>query len=101
MTPHISKIGDPFIPMNQCSTKVCPLAGGHPAPVTTVAKLHHPICEPTRTVDIVPALVENSLLSRGKFSEMGYISICDGNKINIYDGYTAQIVVSEEAVLKG
>ena len=32
---------------------------------------------------------------------MGYISTCDGNEVNIYDGHTARIVVSEAAVLKG
>jgi len=100
-TSNAGKIGDPFIPTNQRSTKVFALADGHPAPGTTIAKLHHPIREPARTVDMVPALAENSLLSGGKFAEAGYISICDGNEVNIYDGHTARIVVSEAAVLKG
>ena len=33
--------------------------------------------------------------------ESGYLSVCDRDKVNIYDGITATITVSEEAVLKG
>ena len=100
-TSHAGKPDDPFIPTNQRSTKVFALADGHATPATTVAKLHHAVCEPARTVDIVPALKGNSLLSGRKFAKAGYISICDGKEVNIYDGRTAKITVSEEAVLKG
>ena len=54
-----------------------------------------------RTVHIFPALAHQSLLSRGQFSDTGYISICDGNEVNIYDEKTANITVSEKAALKG
>lgn len=40
------------------------------------------------TVGMVPALVDNSLLSRGKFAEAGYGSVCYGKDVNIYDGRT-------------
>ena len=100
-TSHAGRPGDPFLPTDRRSTKVFALADGRPAPASSVAKLHHPVREPARTVDIVPALKGNSLLSGGKFAEAGYISICDGEEVNIYDGRTAKIVVSEEAVLKG
>ena len=33
--------------------------------------------------------------------EAGYVSVCDRFKVNIYDGRTATITVSDEAVLKG
>ena len=52
----------------------------HPTPATTITKLEHNVREPTRTVDMVPALANQSLLSGGKFAEAGYISICDGNE---------------------
>ena len=100
-TSHAGKLGDPFIPTTKLSSKVFALADGHPAPATHVAKLHHRLREPARTVDIVPALKGNSLLSGGKFAEAGYISICDGDEVNIYDGRTAKITISEEAVLRG
>ena len=50
---------------------------------------------------MVPALVYNSLLSGNKFSDARYVSICDGNKVNLYDEQSVKITVSEEAVLKG
>ena len=50
---------------------------------------------------MVPALANQSLLSGGKFAEAGYVSVCDGDEVNIYDGGTATITVSEYAVLKG
>ena len=53
------------------------------------------------TVHIVPALARQSLLSGGQFADSGYISICDGEEVNIYDEKTANITVSEKAVLKG
>ena len=66
-----------------------------------VAKLEHPVREPARTVDIVPALVEQSLLSGNKFAEADYISIYDKDEVNIYDALTTKITVSKKAVLKG
>ena len=54
-----------------------------------------------QTVDIFPALSDQSLLSGNKFVEAGYVSTCDDSEVNIYDGRTVKIVVSEEAVLKG
>ena len=50
---------------------------------------------------MVPDLAIKSLLSGENISEAGYISVCDGNKVNLYDSLTARIKVSEEAVLKG
>ena len=50
---------------------------------------------------MVPALDYQSLLRGSKFSETGYISICDDKEVNIYDGFTTRIIVSEAAVLKG
>merc|ERR1712051_96079 len=100
-TSSAGKPDNPFLPTNKRSTKVFALADDHPIPAIIVAKLYHEIREPARTVDIVPALGRNSLLSGGKFAEAGYVSICDDKEVNIYDGRTAKIVVSEEAVLKG
>ena len=77
------------------------MSDGHHTPASNVAKLHHPVREPACTVDMVPALVDQSLLSGGKFAKAGYISICDGEEVNIYDGRTAQIEVSEASVLRG
>ena len=50
---------------------------------------------------MVPALSGQSLLSGAKVSEARYISVCDSEKVNLYDRRTARIKVSEEAVPKG
>ena len=77
------------------------MAIGHKTPRSRVAKLHHPVHDPARTVDIVPGLADQSLLIREKFAKAGYVLICDDAEVNIYDGRTVKITVSEEAVLKG
>ena len=94
-------IGDPFIQTTQKSTKVFSVANGRQTPGSNTAKLHHPVREPAQIVDMVPALAGQSLLSGATFSKAGYISVCDGDEVNLYDSQTARIVVSEEAVLKG
>ena len=93
--------GDSFIPTDQPSTKVFTVAKGHKTPGSRVGKLHHPVREPERTVDIVPGLADQSLISGEKFSKAGNVSICDDEEVNIYDGRTVKIIVSEEAVLTG
>ena len=45
-------------------------------------------------------LADQSLLSGSKFSDTGYILTCDDKEVNIYDGRTSCILVSEIAVLK-
>ena len=57
--------------------------------------------EPAPTVDMVPTLVDNSILSGGKFADSGYVSICDRSKVNLYDGQSVKVTVYKEAVLKG
>ena len=54
-----------------------------------------------QTVDIFPALSDQSLLSGNKFVEAGYVSTCDDSEVNIYDGRTVKIVISKAVVLKG
>ena len=100
-TYNAGKIGDPFIQTSQPFTKVFYIAYGRHHAGNNIAKLHHPVREPARKVDMVPALADQSLLSGTKFSDAGYISICNDKEVNIYDGCTARILVSERAVLKG
>ena len=100
-TSHSGLEGNPFIPTDQPYKNIFTVATGHKTPGSRVANLHHPVREPPRTVDIVPGLADQSLLSGGKFAKAGYVSICDDAEVNIYDGRTVRITVSEEAVLKG
>ena len=88
-------VGDPFIQNGRLSNKVFTVAECYKTPGSTEAKLHHPVREPARTLDMVPALSDQSLLRRNKFSEAGYVTICDNKEVNINDRQTAKIVVSE------
>ena len=94
-------MGDLFIKKNCKSTKIFALADGHPTVATTITILEHKIQEPVFTVNMVPSLANQSLLSGSKFSEAGYVSVCNGKEVYIYDGYTAKTTVSEKAVLAG
>ena len=63
--------GDPFIQTDQPSTKMFTVATGHKTTGSRVADLHHPVREPARTVEIVPGLADQSLLSRERFPKQG------------------------------
>jgi hypothetical protein len=64
-------------------------------------KILHNVHEPAHSVNIVPALVENSLLSTNKFAEAEYTVIYDKDKVNFYNTRTKKITVLEEAILTG
>ena len=100
-TSKAGMVVDPFIQTGQLSTKVFIIAYGYLTPGSTMAKLHHPVREPAQTVDIVPALAYQSLLSGKKFAKVGYVSICNDSEVNIYDGRTFKTFVSEAVVIKG
>ena len=94
-------VGDPLIQTNHMSTNIFALADGHPTPATNITMLEHKVRELAHTLNMVPALANKSLLSGGKFVEEGYVSVCDGEEVNIYDGHTAKITVSEKDFLTG
>ena len=94
-------IGYPLIYTDQRYTNIFAMIDGHPTLATNISKLEHRVQEPARTVNMVPTLANHSLLSRGNFSEAGYVSVCDGGDVKIYDLRNATITVSEDAVLKG
>ena len=82
------------------SKKKFELVDGHPAAGSNVAKLYHNVCELVHTVAMISALGENFLLSGGKCSDAGYVSICDRSEVNLYDRQSVKITVDEEAVPK-
>ncbi len=89
------------IPTNTILMAVFHLPDGATAAATKIHKLHHKLREPARTVNIVPSLVGNSLLSTVKMIQAGYTVIYNNNEVNFYDSTTAKISVSEVAVLTG
>jgi hypothetical protein len=92
---------DPSCATGKLSTTVFHLLNGAIAPALTRNKLLHNVREPARSVNIVPALVENSLLSTIKFAKAGYTVIYDKDEVNFYDARTTKITVLEEAKLTG
>ena len=71
------------------------------AQAAKVEKLEHKVLEPTNTIGVLPELVQHTLLSASKISDTDYISIYDGDEVNIYYGQTSKIKVSEVELLKG
>ena len=99
-TSTAGKSGHPFRLLNRPLDKVFHLPTGGTARASVKGKLMHELREPATEVDIVPRLT-NTLLITGKLVEGGYFSVYDENKVNIYDGRKAKIIITEEAVLKG
>jgi hypothetical protein len=92
---------DPSRTTGKLSTTVFHLPDGAIAPATTRNKLLHNVHEPAHSVNIVPALVENSLLSTNKFAKAGYTIIYDKDGVNFYDARTTKITILEKAILTG
>ena len=76
-TSNAGMVGDPFIQTGRPSTIVFTVADSHKTPGSTEVKLHHPVREPARTVEIAPPLTDQSLLSGNKFVQAGYVTICN------------------------
>ena len=100
-TSNAGRVGGHLLQTGRPSTKFFTVAYGHKTLGSTEAKLHHPEREPAQTVDMFPTLADQYLLSGNKFAQAGYVTICDNQEVNIYDGRTAKIIVSEKAVPKG
>ena len=74
---------------------------GDTTTASTIAKLHHKVREPARTVDMVPALKHNSLISGPKFADANYVTVLTPNEVLIYDGNDLKISTSKDAILRG
>ena len=70
-------------------------------PASTQAKMFHNVREPENTVDMVPQLQHNSLMSGGKFADTYYITVLTPTEVLIYDGKETHISVSNKPILKG
>jgi len=90
-----------FIPTGKPSTKVFQLPDGTRTPASDIQQLHHNVRQPAKDVHIVPTIDKNSLLSIPKFAAAGYITVFDGEEVNIYDAYNTEVIVTREAILRG
>ena len=94
-------IGDEFIATDQPSNKVFYMPTGKHTPASTIVKLKHNVRKPARTVDMVPALKHNSLISGSKFADANYITVLTPSEVLIYDGTNLQMTINKEAILRG
>jgi hypothetical protein len=92
---------DPMLPTGTVSTAVFHLPNEATAAATMIHKLHHNLRGPARSVNIVPSLVGNSLLSTVKMVEASYTAIYDDKEVNFYKTMTTKITVLADAILKG
>ena len=74
---------------------------GETTPASNKAKLHHELCEPARTVDMVPQLQHNSLISGVKFAEANYVTILTPDEVLVFDGEDLKLQINKDAVLRG
>jgi hypothetical protein len=81
------------------STAMFHLPNGATAAATMIHKLHHNLWEPVCSVNIVPSLVGNSLLSTVKMFEAGFTAIYDDKEVNFYDTTITKITVLADAIL--
>ena len=72
---------------------------GKTTSVSTHTNLYHDVCEPAKTVDMVPELKHNSLISGYKFADANYITVLTPTDVLIYDGNNIHISVSNESIL--
>ena len=100
-TSSAGKPGDNFIPTAEISGKIFNQPGGDQMETIFVHKLKHPVREAANRVEMVPDLVEDSLISGPKFAEAGYVTLRTPKELLIFDGKDLKITVSREAVLRG
>ena len=77
------------------------MSTGETTAVSTQAKLYHDVREPAKTVDMVPQLQHNSLISGGKFVDANYITVLKPTEVLIYEGKDTHISGTKGPILKG
>ena len=92
--------GDSFIPTGNKSNKVFVMAMGHIAPADKVKLLRHNMRGAAREVHTIEG-IKNNLLSINEFAKEDYITIFDGDEVNIYDARNTKVKVSRGAILRG
>ena len=95
-------VGDDFILTSEKSNKIFHRPTIKTASASVKAKLHHMLRDPACTVDMVPNLKHNSLMSARKFSDAQYITVLTPTEVLVYDYMgDLQLSISGEAILRG
>ena len=90
-TFNCGRTGDKFQSTTQKSHKIFHMRTGETTAASTQAKLYHGVREPSKTLDMVPQLQHNSLISGGKFVDANYITVLTPTEVLIYDGEDTHI----------
>ena len=85
-TTHCGQVNDPFIHTSKSLTKVFQTSLGQVAKAFEQAKCIHNVQEQERTVNIVPELQHNSLLTISKFADTNYTMVFILEGVQIIDG---------------
>jgi hypothetical protein len=58
------------------------------------------LCSPENAAISLPSL-KTTLISNSKLAGAGYVTVYDGEEVNVYDGKTTQVVPTKQAVMTG
>ena len=95
-------VGDDFILTEEKTNKSFPVPTGMTASASVKAKLHHSRMEKARTLNIVPNLKHNSLISARKFTDAQYITVLTPTEVLVFDDMgDLQRSISSTAILRG
>jgi len=100
-TSSCGRIGDNFEITNKKSTKIFHMPNGATAAASNQAKMKIKLREPAMSVDIVPDLQHNSLISASNFADANYITVLTPTEVLIYDGENLTMKINKEAILQG
>jgi len=89
-----------LINTGEMSDKIFIIPNSEAMPASAKMKLSHQLRHPATEMNVVPGM-HTSLISGCKFADADYVTVLDKNELNIYDGRTTTITISEKAVLKG
>ena len=90
-----------FILIDEQSNKVFHMPTVTTTKASVESKIRHNLRESSRTVNMVPSLKHNSLVSASKFTDANYITVLTWEYLLIFDGNEVNFLASGPAILTG
>ena len=100
-TSNAGKYGNGLHLTGRSSHKVFKVSTGHETQATTAEIMEHKLRKPARMFNMVPGVIITVLSNTSKFCNVGYVTIFNGDEVNIYDMETTTITASKKPILKG
>ncbi len=66
-----------------------------------IAKLHHKVCKPVRSIHMCPDIVNSLLISGSKFAEANNVTVLTPTEVLTFNGNKLKITINKEAILQG